>query len=304
MTLMAEDKTLARRWPGGKRKPQRVVRHAGVNNIAKRFEVNWDAMIAFGADERWGSSVGRLYMEGSLSSIQATAGIEYARLAGEYDRYHSISRRTPKSQSYQRSFGGQDDIVERHVQNGTVRSYERKAKRVKKRWQAIEDCMPNEAARRIVDDVCLYERDVPSSMSGDLAAVLNRIAHVLRLDHQHAEVKAPKPLSTKKKRDVVDGAIRAVENWFAFEKASPSHFRLLMDAPDGERGVCIYGVMSAHVLAHAEALVPGQAENGRWVRHSVLIKLKAPGRMFLEAELDALLVSACSTRGWIERTET
>jgi len=170
MTNMVE------RWPGGKRKANPKRAHAGANNIRKRFELHWDAMVAYGVDARWGTVLGRLYLEGLLTSTQASAGILYAEIAGRYDRYFGVTRRTPKSQSYQRSFGGADETVQRHIQDGTVRSYERRAKAARKRWERLQNRIPSDHARSIVENVCLHEIDIPRSMVGDLAAILSSIA--------------------------------------------------------------------------------------------------------------------------------
>lgn len=274
------------RHPGGKPVYRPKERHAGHQTLWKRHHTNWQLMIDRGGDPMWGSVLGRLYLAGEITETQANAGKLYAELAANFDRTQGIPRRTLASPAYERRYGS-DDEVERNRANKTIHRYERKAKAAKKAWEKAQHSIPTVAAITAVEMVCIHNLMIASVQIKDFATVLGMVAKafgMLETDHKTGGRFARK-VTHKHKVDTVEGVLRSIENWFRDERAAPSHFKLLMDAPEGERGICVYGL--------------SEVDAGPWVRHTALVKVRK--NHFLEAELDAMFLKACQARGWIER---
>jgi len=201
-----------RREPNGRHQRVKHARHAGANVIKKRYADNWQAMVRLGARAEWGSPLGILYLEGALSEREASAGKLYAEIAGKYDRLHGFSRRGVKSQAYEQSFGRDFDEVEHARQSGTIVAYESRARKAKKRWLKVQAKIPNDHARTIVEQVCLYEQPIASADVDDLARILGHIAGAFGLRDGEAEPREKKvrQLGAKQKGDIVEAAVSAL----------------------------------------------------------------------------------------------
>jgi hypothetical protein len=272
-----------RRHPSGRKVTTRQPRHAGYNTIWRRFrdraiKDDWEAMVRIGLDPVWGSVVGKLSLDGTLSEFEASAARLYGELRGKYDRYHGYANRDIPSPSYQRGLAGGDDEIERHTKNGTILDFEKKAKKARKAWDKATSCIPM-GARNIVDEVCLYDREVPSLYHEDLKIIFGNIAK--RFGFTVAATKRrrmPKRTDTENR---VHNAIEALDRWFKNQKAEAKSF-ILHQSSIGERGVLAFGV----------------DKRKNMLRHAVVIN---PGKN-VPAVLDALFLKAAGEKGWAEGT--
>jgi hypothetical protein len=185
---------------GQSHRPIRRRRHQRKSLGPRR--VDWDAQIRIGCNPNLGSEVGTYHLRGELTEAQAFAGHYYAVLAGRYDHFFGLSRRHIPSNvfdgsvgsvagpalddgaagaAYDGDFGGQNGEVERHERNGTIKAYERRAKKIKKEWKRAQDAMANNAVREVVDRVCIYNQPILSDQLPVLAAALERLARLFGL---------------------------------------------------------------------------------------------------------------------------
>ncbi len=142
----------------------------------KRIDQGLDWMIRLGLDPELATPVGKLYALEVLTKMQVQAANYYSEVAGRYSRYFIEGRRNAASPSFQRSFRGHDNEVQRHIDNGTITAYERKATYAKSQWARMLKWVPDREARAIMDQICLDNLDIPSSYHGDLKRILDNIA--------------------------------------------------------------------------------------------------------------------------------
>lgn len=145
-----------------------------------RIRDNWADLERIGINPDLGTVIGRMYLFGILSARQASAARLYAEVTGRYDRYHvsedALQRRTAPSPAYQRGSRGRHDEIAQHQFNGTIKEYERQARRARRAYSKLDACLPNDTARQALDEIAIHEREVNSAIHDDICKVLNRIA--------------------------------------------------------------------------------------------------------------------------------
>lgn len=261
----------------------RETRRPGAGALWRRIADNWEALEALGANPDLGTVIGRMFLFGELSHTEASAARLYAEIAGRYSRYFGLARETAASPAYERGFGREDE-VERHAKNDTMRSYERRAKKARRAWEKVQGCLPPGAAKDVLHDVAVLNREVNKALYPDLRIILAKIAGKFSIapPAHVADSRQPGvPPSDTERR--VRLAIGALARWFTDQKGEIRTFRLLGDqAPDGVRGIEGFGFSRA-----------GAAP----LSHSISIGLSGA----LAAHVDALFLRTAESVGWKER---
>lgn len=156
----------ASRYPSGRRRTHRSLTSMTL----------WQRLRATSVLQEVGHVVGRLFFSGELTEAQASAALRYAEIVGRYDRYFNhAGRSTPKSPSYMRGWG-HDNEIEQHQKNGTMPDYERRARDARKAYQRLQKHIPNDLARSVLDDLCIHETEVSPLIRSDVRVILNLIA--------------------------------------------------------------------------------------------------------------------------------
>lgn len=143
-----------------------------------------------------GTKVGMLYNDGKFEPRHCEGARIYAEVVGRHDRDHKDAKlpRTPGSPSYEMGFRGADDEVERRTVNGTIKAYEKRAKRSKKAFDKLMGCIPNETAHRVLDDLCIHDIAPPSHLIEDIRAVLDvvikKFQYKFEQTHDSGKIKA------------------------------------------------------------------------------------------------------------------
>lgn len=275
------------RQPSGKQRPRYTPRHAGAQNIKIRITHNWHLMVKHGSDPVWGSVVGVMFMEGILTEAEADAAVYFAEVAGRYDRYHPAKdgvSRTARAQSYEFGSRAADTEIERHNRQGTISSYERRAKKVRKLWEHVQDEIPS-GLRDRVDQLCLLDQRPPEECWEPIKEALLRISRRF-LHGKTVEQKQKKAVSTAKRSEVLrQRAQRALGNvldYFKVSAAEPKTFKLC--AGRLEFGIKVFGRDAA----------------GAEVSHCVMLSLRKDD---LVEHLASLFLKRCEALGWIDHKE-
>lgn len=158
-------------------------RHPGYNNMHRRgrdfgqeYVNDWPRVMKLLSNEALGSILNKHMMAGDLSFAQASAGRYYAKLAGEYDKFFGLQKRAVASPSYQSGFG-KDDEVTRREQDGTIKEYEHRAKRLRKRWERVHMVIGEIGpTRTVIEKVCIYDVPIVSVDIPALTAGLELLA--------------------------------------------------------------------------------------------------------------------------------
>lgn len=269
------------RYPGGRKRPEYQPRHAGANNLARRVHDGFRTMVKLGLDARWASTVGRLHLDGKLSELEVQAAWVYAAIAAGYDHHHTPSRRTAKSQAYEISRGEVDEI-ELAIRNGSINDLERRARRVKKRWdRAVAALGPQEelAARVCLSDESIPDEAVPRFKRGLFALAVEFKLEIYGADAIVENRKIEKAMPVEKR---VRLAVEAVARWFEEAKDTPLGFVIgAENAAEKKRGIKVMGT----------------SRIGAKIERVVLIRCHSRD---LVAHVDSLFLKACQARGWTE----
>lgn len=264
-----------------KPRPAYEPRHAGSNNIKFRFTHDWDLMVKHGSNPIWGSVLGMMHLDGKLTTAEANAAALYAEVAGRYDKFHPVAdnnRRTCKAQAYEWGSKASDTEIERHNRNGTIASYERRARRVRKMWERMQECVGN--ARDDIETICIRNDVIPDSRLASVKAGLAAVAKkfVLTSERQNRPVDAAKNASHM--RDRAQGIIASIIDWFKLSGGTPKTFRLVTGR--GEFGIRVYGI---------------EDKTGQPISHSVMVPVSK--RDLVESLAHAMLKFAESL-GWTD----
>lgn len=273
------------RSPSGRKRPKFTPRHAGANNIKVRMRRNWDLMRKHGADPVWGSAVGIMHMDGILTDAEADAAIYYAEVCGRYDRYHPNKDgslpRSARAQSYDFGNRASDTEIERHNQNGSIKSYERRARRTRALWEKIQGEIPPGLTDR-VDQLCLLDERPPEEAWMPVKESLGRIAAKF-LYGTSAQRKQQKAFPNEKRAQVlarrVSAAVVNVIDYFDQAKAVAKTFELV--AARGEFGIRVHGFDIAE----------------RPVQHAVMLSLRKEDMV---EQIAAMFLKQCEAQGWTD----
>lgn len=165
---------IVQRYPSGKKKKE----HGQPRALWRRLADNEAAVVRMGGNPNWSHKLGLYLLHKTLTQAEYQAGQIYGRIAGRYRRFHSDSDLpiTAPSPSYQRGSRGRDDELDRRKVDGTLDDYVKDAKKALKAWKKLQSCIPTEHARTIVEEVCIYDHEVPEAALKTLKNVLNAIA--------------------------------------------------------------------------------------------------------------------------------
>jgi hypothetical protein len=158
----------------------------------RRIRDNWEDLKKIGMNPDLGTMVGKLFLFEIISARQASAARLYAEVIGRHDRFHGTIRRTVASPAYERGARGQDDEIEKRIKSGTILQFERMAKRAKKAWNKLQACIPNDRARCIVEDICLFDKEIDSIYHDDLVKILDRVADKFGIGYNDGAEKGDK----------------------------------------------------------------------------------------------------------------
>jgi hypothetical protein len=150
------------RWPGDVAMWKRVADNPQ----------SWEHIRTLGANESLGSKLGLLYARRIITEGQANAGRHFAELAGRYDRNHEV-RRSVGSPAYSLGFGRDDEVV-RNEHLGTIRDYERRVKRVDRKWRKTLEVIGT--AIEVLEKVCIHDEYCPPGQVANLVAALAILA--------------------------------------------------------------------------------------------------------------------------------
>lgn len=148
----------------------------------------FDALVKKLADDmRVTTPLTRLVYFGHLTVSQGIAARWYAHVMSRFERYHVASaQRTTRSQSFEPA-RGQDNEIERHLNNGTIHDYEREAKKARKAYQGVMKVLDRygATAKNVLDDLILSDIEPATLYRANLAAVLDAISlHIKHKGHR------------------------------------------------------------------------------------------------------------------------
>ncbi len=264
-------------------------RHPGANIVWRRIRDNFDDLVVrTGANPEIGSTITRLVLFGHLTKGEGQAARMYGEIVGRFDRFHgSGAPRTAPSPSYQRGSRGSEDEIERRTRDGTLASHERAARRARKQYDRLHKLVGTfgPRAREALDEVCIYDREVPSAMLPHIAIVLRAVGEafgMIRPSPAKGQVAEKVEERSPKGRDA--GVVA----------------RALIDMIEREQAkmgpVVAYAV---HLRERGEIAVQlhSRAEAGTLVsRGAFTVKARDVPRPLLLAAIHA----ACATRGYVD----
>ena len=163
-------------------------RHAGAYLLWKRLRDSkdrdhWLMMVKLGANESFGSQLGLLFMGGKLSEFQAEAGRFFAIECARHDHYFNVSRRDVVSPAYEKgAINSRNDEEALARLQGSIDDYERRCKRIRKRWHRIESAVGNKAAIDLLYAVCVHDRPCPASQIKLLGVALELIVRKFHMN--------------------------------------------------------------------------------------------------------------------------
>jgi hypothetical protein len=147
---------------------------------------HWDRAIRELRGEKFGTELARHHMEGNLTAAQKSAGDHYAVLTRRFDRFFGFTRRytrgiafdSPSPDLAYDGVNGQTDEVARHERYGTIKEYERRAKKIKEEWKRAQEALDKSGGREVVDRACIYDQPIPPDQHPILAGALEHLARV------------------------------------------------------------------------------------------------------------------------------
>lgn len=274
------------RYASGNPKPteaQKAEQKAVAPTIIRRLK---DHLIPMAKDKRLGSVLGIMHLEGILSEAEAEAGFLYGEDAGAYARSIGAKQRSARSAAWDGGYGRAEldldalrrmdpeaaDKIERKILR-----YEKKCAKRYDRAQAYVPTFPM-IASTILEEVCCNDRPVHSVHHAGLKALLRNLAKHYGLQLVDGKRKAP----TSKKVDaalLAQGAVDALEAWFAARRGEVSNFRLAVAVRGVAPAITAFGRNQIETFHHT-------------------IKLQRSGLM--TEEINAQLLKAAEDKGWRE----
>jgi hypothetical protein len=159
---------------------------AALHELGRMAPNNIDAAVVLMAgNQRLTSPITRLVFFKHLTITQGMAARRYASIVGTFERYHIVKAlRTARAQNYQPGSSGDDQEIQRHLNNGTIGDYEREARKAKREYAKVMKVLSRYAdgvsgrnvAKDVLDDLCLSDREPATQYRQNIAAVLQAIA--------------------------------------------------------------------------------------------------------------------------------
>jgi len=161
-------------------------RRGGENVLWKRVTANFDdAVKVFAANPAIGVPLTRLVFFKHLTVSQGMAGRRYADIVRKFERYHMAApARQARSANLQPSSKGEDQELERHANNGTMREYLDDARYAKRQYKKLMKVLDRFAdpitgrnyAKDQLDNLCLLDQEPETADRAALGAILSIIA--------------------------------------------------------------------------------------------------------------------------------
>ena len=143
------------------------------------------AIATMAACAKMATPISRLVYFGHLTTRQGMAGRRYADIMGTFERYHvDKASRSARAQNVAAERGGEDQEIQRHINRGTIKEYEREAKRSRKEYDRAQKVLSRYAdsvtgrnlAKNVLDDLCLSDIEPPTQYRQNVSAVLEALA--------------------------------------------------------------------------------------------------------------------------------
>jgi hypothetical protein len=167
---------------------QRRKRRGGENVIWKRITETFDRDLKrFGANPAIAAPLTRLVLFNHLTVSQGKAGRRYAEVVRDFEKYFVVgAKRTARSASLEPVRGAEDQEVQRHIVRGTIKDYEEKAKKAKRKYQRVMRALDQfkdpitgrNYAKDQLDNLCLADQEPLSEYRNSIAMVLTVLAKV------------------------------------------------------------------------------------------------------------------------------
>ena len=170
--------------PSGYQKRQ--ARRGGENVLWKRVTSTFDDdLVRFSKNPAIVAPLTRLVFFKHLTKRQGMAGRRYRSIMRKFERYHvAPASRTPRSASLEPVRNGEDQELERRIQNCTMEEYEDDARHAKKQYNRVMKVLNRFAdgvtgrnvAKDTLDDLVLADKEPPSELRASIGIVLNALA--------------------------------------------------------------------------------------------------------------------------------
>lgn len=137
------------------------------------------------ANTKLTSAISRLVFFKHLTPLQGMAARRYADVMGKFERFClPVSSRSIRAQDIDKPRAGEDQEIQRHILNGTIDEYEDEAKRAKRDYNKVRKVLDRysdgdtgrNAAKSVLDDLCLSDQEPPAQYRENIAAVLSALA--------------------------------------------------------------------------------------------------------------------------------
>lgn len=162
------------------RKDQRPARarHARGRATWKAIEQHGDDLLRLGQiAKETRSAITRFVLFEHLTRLEGEAAKRYAYVVARFEKYCTDSRRNPKSPSYERAFGSDQELERRQIE-GTIADYETAAKKARREYTKLMNAIGpyGKHTKSVLDDFCLSDIEPSADFRANLAVVLRVIA--------------------------------------------------------------------------------------------------------------------------------
>lgn len=156
-----------------------------------------DHLKKLGANPAMAAPITRWVLFGHLTRTQGIAGRRYADIIRRFERYFSEGRaRSPRSAELEPVRKPEEDVITRHLFNGTLPDYEDDARKAKRQYKRLMKVMSRYAdpvtgrnfAKDHLDLLCLEEKEPDAQFRQDIAGVLSAIAKEFGLGERRRKI--------------------------------------------------------------------------------------------------------------------
>ncbi len=161
-------------------------RRGGENVLWKRVTANFDdAVKVFAANPAIGVPLTRLVFFKHLTVSQGMAGRRYASVVRDFEKYHmAAGSRTARSANLEPVRNSEDQTLERHFQNGTMRDYLDEARYAKRQYKKLMKVIDRFAdpitgrnyAKDALDNLCVLDQEPAAADRAQIGVILSMIA--------------------------------------------------------------------------------------------------------------------------------
>jgi hypothetical protein len=161
-----------KRYPRAKRK------RGGETMMWKRTQSLTDEILAVHKISREvKSEIAWLVTHEHLNAVQGEAARRYAYIIARFEKYSIEGRRIPRSPSYERAFGEDQELERLSHEIDGLDVYERRAKQAKKDYRKLIKVLDRfPGAKGVLDDMCCSDIPIASEYRRNAALVLSAVA--------------------------------------------------------------------------------------------------------------------------------